>query len=426
MPFGDSLTVGYGTDGGYRKALYYKMAYNEYGIEYVGSSRENVKGLANITDCHEGHANWKIDDFIENSREIFEQSVDPDVILMMVGSEDMQSDDYLQAIGKWESLLVKVLEFQPYAYVFVSNLLPLKNDALTNARIKTHFNSKLPSIVNKYKAMGHKVEFVNLAVEITPQHYSDKKHLNKKGYKMIAKAWSRKLRNFFTPEGDSYPPEIIKAEQSTDASTITLTFSKPISDESAEITNFELGSGLDIVNTTLACSNRQIILTLPQDDRWMTRKESSNTVSIVGSIRDRTEEGHLLENGQEVAYDTFWRFIVLSDWHSAEKYVFSEQKSDIRQDKIVISYISETYGGDFVMIPGDTNNGGWTKKSFMEKFTEFTGMDLDFKDIVLRAGHNCYTGMLKSFRLSGYSRVLLAHGDHEAGDNPCKYLLKLC
>jgi hypothetical protein len=78
------------------------------------------------------------------------------------------------------------------------------------------------------------------------------------------------------------------------------------------------------------------------------------------------------------------------------------------------------------MIPGDTNNGQWTKKDFQKKFLmEFSkGKTMTSQEIVLAAGSRCYGGMLRSFRLGGYAKVLLSHGDHEAGDNPCKFLIE--
>jgi len=85
--------------------------------------------------------------------------------------------------------------------------------------------------------------------------------------------------------------------------------------------------------------------------------------------------------------------------------------------------LTNNYGGEFVLIPGDTNSGKWDKYSFQQKFLQDIGKEnMTDEDIVLEAGRRCYGGMLRTFRVAGYAKVLLAHGDHEAGDNSCKSL----
>jgi hypothetical protein len=92
----------------------------------------------------------------------------------------------------------------------------------------------------------------------------------------------------------------------------------------------------------------------------------------------------------------------------------------MEHDILVIDYLSKNYGGEFVAIAGDTNSGPWTRNDFQQRFQNFLGKRMTESEIVLEAGKRCYQGMLHSFRLGGYAKVLLAHGDHEAGDNPWK------
>lgn len=425
MALGDSLTIGEGVEGGYRKSLFFTLKSNGYDVEFVGSSPENLTNKIPIDDRHEGHGNWKIDKFMEFSREILEKAgEDIDAILLMVGSEDTRNGDYAGAIDKWEKLIVHIATIRPHTHILVSNLLPLKGAAGINI---DQFNARVPGVVNKHRRAGKKVEFLNIAKFFDANDLVDVKHLDQQGYKRLGNRWAKGVQRVFGPNGDSDPPQITHAEGSADGKTVTMTFSKPLSDESSNITNFAV-TGVEILNSTLDDQKRKITLSVAkttQDDEGVNGRNAlfgPSTVTLLGGISDRTEQQLRVAPGAQVEYTDFWRFIVLSDWHSAEKYVFGDRVEDIMQDEKVISYLSNNYGGEFVLIPGDTNNGGWTQRSFQKKFLQEIGKDkMSAENIVLEAGRRCYGGMLRTFRVAGYSQVLLAHGDHEAGDNACKY-----
>jgi len=100
-----------------------------------------------------------------------------------------------------------------------------------------------------------------------------------------------------------------------------------------------------------------------------------------------------------------WRFIVLADWHGAEKYTQSEKPSDefaaaAARDVTSVSFLKKNIGGDLVLLPGDSNEGHWKR------------------DTILELGRLCYGGMIDSFNKGGYTNLLMAVGDHELGDNP--------
>lgn len=116
-----------------------------------------------------------------------------------------------------------------------------------------------------------------------------------------------------------------------------------------------------------------------------------------------------------------WRFLVLSDWHSAEKYVQQNQQTPpdwlapaIEEDVAAVKMMKEKFGGDLIMLPGDSNDGHWDRDSFIQK--NFPGSTAE--ESILQAGQLCYGGMIDAFRKGGYNRLLMAVGDHEVGDNP--------
>ena len=443
MPLGDSLTVGEGVEAGYRKSLFYNLQRNGYDVEFVGSSTENSSNEMPIVDHHEGHGYWKINRFIEFGREIFETAGDLDVILVMIGTEDMRKGAYLSAINRLDALLLNIATLQPYAHIIVSNLLPLKKhewNNIVNDRIELYFNAYVPATVRKHRQAGRKVDFVDSAKHLGSTYLEDWKHLNEEGYSNMGNLWAKAIKRNIGPNGDSYPPQPTHAEGSTNGKQIILSFSKPLSDDSTNITNFLVKEGLQIINATLDDEKRKITLNIANsaqqneiEGAGRDKALGFKKVTILGGITDRTEKKLSVQSDTQIEYTESWRFIVLSDWHSAEKYVFNSAnsaniyaKSDIEQDLRVIQYLHSSYRGEFVMIPGDTNNGQWTKKDFQKKFLmEFSkGKTMTSQEIVLAAGSRCYGGMLRSFRLGGYAKVLLSHGDHEAGDNPCKFLVE--
>ena len=429
MSLGDSLAVGQGLVGGYRRYLYQNLQHNGYDVEFVGSSTDNTFIQMPIVDRHEGHASWNINKFIEFSPEIFENAGDLDVILLMVGADDMIEGDYADAINRWDNLLLKIASIQPSAQIIVSNILLFKSNDTVNKRIE-NFNVHASARVQKHRIAGRKVEFTNAAAKFNSSELQDWKHLNSDGYKRMGNIWAQAIKRKFSPNGDSYPPQVIHAKGSTDGKLIILTFSKPLSDDSSNIANFAVKDGVQIINATLDDEQRTITLHIVyQDDvnggaGWNTTF-GPDQVTIIGGVTDRTDTKLPVRAGTQIGYTNSWRFIVLSDWHSAEKYVFNKNEALVNQDIKTVEYLHHNYGGEFVMIPGDTNSGQWTKERFQRDFQKAIGNEnMTAKEIVLAAGSRCYGGMLRSFRLGGYAKVLLSQGDHEAGDNPCKFFIE--
>ena len=76
--------------------------------------------------------------------------------------------------------------------------------------------------------------------------------------------------------------------------------------------------------------------------------------------------------------------------------------------------LKENYGGELVMLPGDSNVGHWDRENFIKGFKP----GLTPAESIRQVGEFCYTGMVGAFNEAGYSTLLMAVGDHELGDNP--------
>lgn len=118
-----------------------------------------------------------------------------------------------------------------------------------------------------------------------------------------------------------------------------------------------------------------------------------------------------------------WSFLVLADWHAAEFFATQPSKKShyYEETKNEIQYISKTFGGDLVVLPGDINGalpgesggGKWEREEFAEVFKP----KLNVKNRIRKAGENCYTAVKDLFAAAGYELLFVALGDHEIGGN---------
>jgi len=114
-----------------------------------------------------------------------------------------------------------------------------------------------------------------------------------------------------------------------------------------------------------------------------------------------------------------WRFLLLADWHWAEKYTQTEKNPEwlaatVAEDIAAVRMLKAKYGGELMLMPGDSNGGHWDRPGFIKN--NFPGATPE--ESILEAGRLCYSGMIRSFREGGYSKLIMAVGDHEMGDNP--------
>ena len=114
-----------------------------------------------------------------------------------------------------------------------------------------------------------------------------------------------------------------------------------------------------------------------------------------------------------------WRFLLLADWHQAEKYIKlrnnpARLKPLVDEDIATIRMLNQNYGGELIVMPGDCNAGHWDRPEFINEY--FPGSTPEAA--ILRAGQLCYSGLIDSFKKGGYSKLLIAIGDHELGGDP--------
>ncbi len=151
LPLGDSITYGIGFSGGYRVELFGKALAAGKNITFLGSlmnGPQNVDGVA-FPRNNEGHSGWTISQLanIVPSPALDGQ---PDIILLMIGTNDMYRGNPATAPDRLTDLINEIIAFDPDTLLVVSQLTPL---SFSNAAVEA-YNAALPAIIDGIAATG--------------------------------------------------------------------------------------------------------------------------------------------------------------------------------------------------------------------------------------------------------------------------------
>ena len=117
-----------------------------------------------------------------------------------------------------------------------------------------------------------------------------------------------------------------------------------------------------------------------------------------------------------------WSFLVMPDQHVFTPFSFggidvpeSEMQQVWNESKIVLQHIRSNFGGDLVMMSGDSASYGTMNN---DEFAEKLGYPIEQVDeAIYEGGKNCYRAIRDLFSISGYDTILSCVGDHEIGGN---------
>jgi lysophospholipase L1-like esterase len=197
LPLGDSITDGRGgSDAGYRRPLLDLLTKAGRLAQFVGLATGNAGTLPPDQLHHEGH-NGAVIAAGNTGRPGLTDRIDtwlgptgvrPDIILLMVGSNDVTMDYELSGAGKrLETLIARLAEAAPKARILVAQITPSADPAV-DGRART-YNAAVAAAVAARAAAGESVRLVDMHTAVAPRNLRDNVHPNDAGYAEMAAAW---------------------------------------------------------------------------------------------------------------------------------------------------------------------------------------------------------------------------------------------
>lgn len=223
MPLGDSNTDGF-PNGAYRTRLWQNFGSDPNRAEFVGSLSSGPASLG--SKRHEGHSGFTIafappsfslgfSNITDNIAQYLGPTTNPDIILMMIGTNDINRD-YLvdEAPARLDHLIALISDLstglKPNAKLIVGNLPPINDtrnrfrstptDFSANARIMA-YNATIPGIVGAHRARGERVFFADVNSALTLSDIVDGLHPTVPGYNKLGDAWYSAILSVPEPSG---------------------------------------------------------------------------------------------------------------------------------------------------------------------------------------------------------------------------------
>jgi lysophospholipase L1-like esterase len=200
MPLGDSITDGFNVPGGYRVELRKRLLADGFDIDFVGSMSNGPDSL--VDKNHEGHIGWTIE-LIANSANGWLDAYQPDVILLMIGTNDMVTDWlYASAPARLGALIDQLGDRLPNAQLVVASITPTTVEEWNRRAVV--YNAAIPDMVRLKASEGRNVSFVNMNGALDGGDIDDGVHPTAAGYDKMANAWHGAL----VPLLDNAPPKV--------------------------------------------------------------------------------------------------------------------------------------------------------------------------------------------------------------------------
>jgi lysophospholipase L1-like esterase len=197
LPLGDSITWGWnGSNAGYRAPLVARLDAAGVASQLVGTADDNGGDLPADERHHEGHPGWVISAGSSGRDGLTEHvaawlgrgGVHPDVVLLMIGTNDVDLDYDLAHVGeRLDALVTQLTTLAPQARIILAQLVPI-DDSGEDARV-LGYNEIVAATVAQHRAAGQDVRVVDMHAALTVSDLSDKLHPNDAGYAKMAEVW---------------------------------------------------------------------------------------------------------------------------------------------------------------------------------------------------------------------------------------------
>jgi hypothetical protein len=168
MPFGDSITDGFGTAGAYRVELFRLAHQAGKNVTFVGSASNGPSMVDGVPfpPQHEGHSGFTIDP--TQSRSGISPLVStvmpeftPHIVTLMIGTNDaIDSYELEDAPVRLGALIDSIYAELPGVLIVVGRPIPSQDDAL-NTRLRA-YGAAIPAVVAARAEMGRHISVVDL------------------------------------------------------------------------------------------------------------------------------------------------------------------------------------------------------------------------------------------------------------------------
>ncbi len=205
MPLGDSITYGIVStragvrdngNGGYRTALWQKFQQANLTIDFVGSNPKQPDSGDSLGDKdHNGYPGETIEQIDSRAIPLL-NAADPDVVLLMIGTNNLATADTAQVMtDKLGQLIDRITNFSPDLKLLVSTIPPVRTEFRGEAVVQkaVDYNAAISPLIDSKKAVGKAVEFVDMRSlmmsDISTARVDDGVHPTYGGYSKIGNLW---------------------------------------------------------------------------------------------------------------------------------------------------------------------------------------------------------------------------------------------
>jgi lysophospholipase L1-like esterase len=199
MPIGDSITEGGDGTGGFRRPLFEKLTAVWGMPNFVGSRNMRQSDPADFVDQDEdGYSAYRIEQ-ITTGKGFWDalpieerlKAWDPAIVTIHAGTNDaQQAYRYAGVIDRLDQLVSRVVAFNPEIHIFLAQIIPANPPASETTRAYIQgLNSQIPGLVERHRALGHRVYLVDQYTPMLDHPNPDGIHPDAEGYAVMAEVW---------------------------------------------------------------------------------------------------------------------------------------------------------------------------------------------------------------------------------------------
>ncbi len=199
MPLGDSLTQGTAGSSGYRSYLYDMLKNDGYDIQFVGPWVIEPAFMPAGNRNHAGVGGYRMSG-IKNDMNTF-TSIDCDIILLMIGTNDMNSDSAEGLTKQYEEIVNMITEKRPDVHLFCASAPPTSFASGSYTDKHIGFNNGVKGICEKKTKEGFNVTWVDMSPEsskITNEDLDPEDHVHP-----VASGWEKFAITFYNAIKDT-------------------------------------------------------------------------------------------------------------------------------------------------------------------------------------------------------------------------------